>query len=151
MATLHTPWCRFLSMTLSFRDSTGRGRNLAGRVPSPSRKRLVRKRFAPKAFAGHDSRVARHASPDLQAENLTGKSLHVLLISVPIQVPVMLSVGRVCNRTRPLVPGDRSAKPGANPLAQSQCRKCRMLVNTIAIPNRSAAAITLGSFTEPPG
>src|SRR5882672_7406843 len=33
----------------------------------------------------------------------------------------------------------------------SQCRKCRIPVNTIAKPSRSAAAITSASRTEPPG
>ena len=32
-----------------------------------------------------------------------------------------------------------------------QCRKCRAPVNAIAIPRSSAAAMTSGSFTEPPG
>jgi ACR3 family arsenite efflux pump ArsB len=71
-------------------DSTGRGRNLAGRVPSPSRKRLVRKRFAPKfspvtILALLATLVLIFA---FQAENLTGKSLHVLLIAVPILLQV---------------------------------------------------------------
>jgi hypothetical protein len=37
------------------------------------------------------------------------------------------------------------------PLGQTQCRKCRIPVNTIASPSRSAIAITSGSFTDPPG
>src|SRR6266481_1943807 len=37
------------------------------------------------------------------------------------------------------------------PVTDSQCKKCRIPVNTIPKPSRSAAAITSASRTEPPG
>ena len=46
-----------------------------------------------------------------------------------------------------------SDSPAEQPSAASalQCRKCRIPVKTMAMPSRSAAAITSWSFTEPPG
>src|SRR6267142_5002237 len=41
--------------------------------------------------------------------------------------------------------------PCGSPVTETQCRKCRIPVNTMAKPRRSATAITSASRTEPPG